>query len=369
MQFNNLGKQWECIRENTLKRIDEIGHEGSYINGKSVSDFEQEFALHYDSMFGVAVSNGTDGLKLGLQTYNLTEDDAVIMPAHTFIADYIAVKHLPLTKPKVILIDHDDFFTLDMSHLELFMRTCRHHYKKVVVIAVHLYGHPCDMDKLMPMSAKYNFNILEDCSQSHESTYKNKTLGTYGDMAVYSLYPGKNLGAMGDAGIITTHNKELYERLKSLRNYGSKVKYHYDELGHNHRLDSVQALVLSEKLKHIKEWTDRKLEIVNRYLTEINNPKVTLPKIANYTTKHSFHVFALLVEGRSSFESHMSEAGIPTIIHYPIPIYKTKVWDQTDIVFSHAKTKETSDKVISIPIHPFMSEEEVNLVINTINSY
>lgn len=369
MQFNNLGKQWELVRENALKKIDEIGYEGSYINGKSVSDFEQEFASHYDSRFAIGVSNGTDGLKLALQTYDLTNDDLVIMPANTFVADYLAVKHLPLTKPKVVLIDHDEYFTLDMSHLELFMRTSRHNYKKVVVIAVHLYGHPCDMDKLIPMSKTYNFSILEDCSQSHESTYKNKTLGTFGDMGVYSLYPGKNLGAVGDAGIITTQDPNLYERLKSIRNYGSKIKYHYDELGHNNRLDSIQAVVLSEKLKHLTEWTNTKIEIANRFLSEIKNEKVKLPKIANYTTKHSFHIFCLEVENRSDFEKHMSDKGIPTLIHYPIPFYKTNAWSGTDTVFSFTRTKECADKIVSIPLHPFLTEEEVSLIINTVNSY
>lgn len=369
MQFNNLGKQWECVRENALKKIDEIGYEGSYINGKSVSEFESEFATHYGSKYSVGVSNGTDGLKLALQIYNLTESDLVIMPANTFIADYLAVKHLPLTKPKVALIDNNEYFTMDTSHLELCLKSLRHHYNKVVVIPVHLYGQPCDMDKIIELSNEYNFNILEDCSQSHESTYKHKKLGSFGNMAVYSLYPGKNLGGIGDGGIITTNDIEIYDRLRSIRNYGSKVKYHYDELGHNNRLDSIQAVVLSEKLKFITKWTDDKIQISNRFLSEINNPKVVLPKIPEYTTKHSFHIFCVMVEDRKSFENHLSSTGIPTIIHYPIPFHKTNVWDINDIIFSSSNTNEWCDKIVSIPLHPFLTNDEINTIINTINKY
>ncbi len=214
MQFNNLGKQWESIRESVLNKIDSIGLEGSYINGKSVSDFEDKFAKYFNTKYSVGVSNGTDGLKLALQVYNLSENDLVIIPANTFVADYIAVKNLPGSKPKVALVDHDEYFTISVIDLEDFLKDNRESYNKVVVIPVHLYGQSCDMDKIVELSKSYNFSILEDCSQSHETTYKGKHLGSFGDMAVYSLYPGKNLGACGDAGIITTNSEEIYKRLK-----------------------------------------------------------------------------------------------------------------------------------------------------------
>lgn len=369
MQFNDLGKQWETIRKTVLEKIDKVGYEGSYINGKSVSQFESEFASHYGAKYAVGVSNGTDGLKLALQTFDLTDKDLVIIPSNTFVADYLAVKNIPGSKPKVALIDHDEFFMINTNHLELFLETNRHHYEKVVVIPVHLYGHACDMDKIVDLSKKFNMGIIEDCSQSHETKYKGNHLGSYGDIAVYSLYPGKNLGAVGDAGIMTTNNEEIYERLKSIRNYGSKVKYHYDEIGHNHRLDSIQALVLSEKLKHLSFWTQRKIDIVDKYLSEIKNEKVILPKKSNDCTQHSYHIFCVVVDDRQNFESHMSENNIPTIIHYPIPIHKTKIFDNNDVIFSKHKTDELADKIVSIPIHPFLTIDEVNHIINTINNY
>jgi dTDP-4-amino-4,6-dideoxygalactose transaminase len=369
MQFNDLGKQWETIREVVLEKIDKLGYQGSYINGPAVSEFESEFAEHYNTKYAIGVSNGTDGLKLALQMFDLTNTDLVIIPTNTFVADYLAVKHLPLTEPFVALIDHDEHFTIDTNHLELFLKNRRGNFNKVVVIPVHLYGHSCDMDTIMRLSKEYDFHVIEDCSQSHETKYKNNYLGSYGDLAVYSLYPGKNLGACGDAGIITTNNEEFYNRLRSIRNYGSKVKYHYDEIGYNNRLDSMQSIVLSEKLKHLKEWTEIKNKITKRYHNEINNPKVVLPKVSEDCTTHSYHIFCVEVNDRKSFEKHMSDNGITTIIHYPIPIHQTSIFDSEDIVFSSSKTDETCDRIVSIPIHPFLTIDEVNHIIDTINNY
>jgi len=370
MQFNDLGKQWQTIRESVLEKIDKLGHEGSYINGKSVAEFEQQFAEYFDTKYAIGVSNGTDGLKLALQTYDLKSNDLVIIPANTFVADYLAVKNLPLGSPKIALIDQDEYFTIDVNSLESFLEKWRTVYGKVVVIPVHLYGHSCDMDKIVELSKKYNFGILEDCSQSHETRYKGNHLGSYGDMAVYSLYPGKNLGAAGDAGIITTNSEELNKRLRSIRNYGSSVKYHYDEIGHNHRLDSMQAIVLSEKLKQLHSWTSTKNEIVTRFLNEMNNDKVILPKKSDDCTLHSYHIFCVRVEDRSAFEKHMASNGITTIIHYPIPIHKTSIFDSSmDIVYTSKITDDWADKIVSLPIHPFLTEEEVDLIISSVNNF
>ena len=370
MQFNDLGKQWQTIRESVLEKVDKLGHEGSYINGKSVTEFEQQFAEYFNSKFAIGVSNGTDGLKLALQTYDLKSNDLVIIPANTFVADYLAVKNLPLDNPKIALIDQDEYFTIDVNSLESFLEKWRSVYGKVVVIPVHLYGQACDMDKIVELSKKYNFGILEDCSQSHETRYKGNHLGSYGDMAVYSLYPGKNLGAAGDAGIITTNSEELNKRLRSIRNYGSSVKYHYDEIGHNHRLDSIQAIVLSEKLKYLHSWTITKNQIVSRFLSEMNNDKVILPKKSDDCTLHSYHIFCVRVEDRTAFEKHMASNGVTTIIHYPIPIHKTKIFDSSmDIVYSSKITDEWADKIVSLPIHPFLTTEEVDLIINSVNNF
>lgn len=369
IKFNDLGAQWGIIRDKVLSKIDNLGYRGSYINGPSVKEFEDKFASHYNTKHATGVSNGTDGLKISLQVLNPTDKDAVIIPTNTFIADYLSIKNLPIdAKPTTVLIDHNDSYTISVEDLEAFLKENHTKFEKIIVIAVHLYGHACDMDRISYLKSKYNFYLIEDCSQSHGTKYKNQYLGNFGEMAVYSLYPGKNLGAMGDAGIITTNNKEYDSRLKTLRNYGSKVKYYYDEIGHNHRLDSIQAIILNEKLNYIDKWTHKKIEICSNYLDNIFNSNIKLPKISPDCTQHSFHIFCIEVENRKHFIDYVGER-FPLIIHYPIPIYKTNIFDPTDVVYSSSLTNKTCEKIVSIPIHPFLEHNQVDTIIKILNEY
>lgn len=369
MQFNNLSKQWQEISEDVLPLINELGLRGDFINGKAVENFESEFSKYFGAKYGVGISNGTDALKIALQLLDLSSKDLVIMPANTFIADYLAVKNLPNEQPKVALIDHDEFFMIDMVNLETYLEKERGNYNKIVVMAVHLYGHCCDIESLIRLKKIYNLFVIEDCSQSHGTKYKDQFLGNAGDISVYSLYPGKNLGAMGDAGILTTNDEDIYKRAKSLRNYGSSVKYHYDELGNNHRLDTIQAIVLSAKLKKLSSWNNKKQEVAEKFLSGIKNPLIQLPSRSKDCTYHSYHIFCIRVrERRDSFIDFLNSSSIPTIIHYPIPIHKTKIF-QNDIIVSCSNTDQTCDEIISLPIHAFMTEDEIELIISTINNW
>lgn len=369
MQFNNLGKQWEEIREKVLDEIDQLGSRGDYIGGKYVERFESLFSVYFGSDYSIGVSNGTDALKIALQTFDLSSEDLVIIPANTFIADYLAVRNLPGEKPNVVLIDHDDYYNIDVKELELFLEKNRNSYEKIVVIPVHLYGHPCDLDSLVLLSGKYDFSILEDCSQSHGTIHRGENeIGNSGSISAYSLYPGKNLGAIGDAGIITTNDSEKDKRCRSLRNYGSSIKYHYDEIGNNHRLDTIQAIALVEKIHHLNKWTIKKNIIAEKYFLGIKNDLVSLPKIAKYCERHSYHIFCIEVENREGFQKHLSELDIPTIIHYPIPIHKTKIFDHGS-VFSSSKTDLSAERIVSLPMHPYLTDEEINQIVDGINSW
>jgi len=368
MHFNYLGGQWSTIRDEVLKEIDEMGYTGDYIGSPKVELFENKFAKYFKSNYAVGVSNGTDGLKLALQVLDLSNLDLVIIPNNTFVADYLAVRNLPGEKPETRFIDHDEYFTINLDDLETFLSTNRENYRKVVVMAVHLYGHPCNLDRLNELKKKYDFTYIEDCSQSHGTIFKERYVGNDGIMSVYSLYPGKNLGAIGDAGIITTNDEKIYKRLKSLRNYGSSIKYHYDELGHNHRLDTIQAIVLSHKLDHLRMWNDKKNVVADRYYGEINNEKVILPQRSSYCSYHSYHIFHLVVSDRESFMNHMNSNGIPTIIHYPYAISQTKIYDN-EFLISSKNSIEFANNIVSIPIHPFLEKEEVDKIIKTINKY
>lgn len=369
MLFNDLGKQWEEIRHVCLQKVDELGYDGGYIGGKRVEEFEVQFASYIGTKEAVGVSNGTDALKIAMQALDLNAWDTVIMPANTFIADYIAVKHLPQkNKPKVVLIDNQEDYTINVKDLEEWLKIYRSQVGKVVLIAVHLYGHSCDMEKIMELKDRYDLILIEDCSQSHGTKFNGQMTGTFGDIAAFSLYPGKNLGALGDAGILTTDNPDLAKKMRALRNYGSSKKYFYDYLGHNNRLDPIQCIFLSEKLKSLDEWNLRKREIAQDYIALINSSKAKVPKV-DPRCEHSFHIFCLQVENREEFMTKMSERGIPTIIHYPYPIHKTALWDYgLDKVWSSKNAEDYSSKIVSIPIHPYLTTEEFKLIIDTINA-
>lgn len=368
IKFNDLTSQWELIREITLKEIDELGKRGDYIGGSKIAEFENEFSDYVGSKFSIGVSNGTDALKISFQMFDLGSKDLVIIPANTFIADYLALKNCPGESPRVCLIDHGNDYTIDVKKLEKFLANQREIYRKVVLVPVHLYGQACDMAALSDLKERYNLLVLEDCSQSHGTTFDGKHVGYLGDISVYSLYPGKNLGAVGDAGVITTNLEQYYTRAKSLRNYGSSKKYHYDELGNNHRLDTIQAVILLQKLKHLTSWTSAKRTVAMKYLDQIKNDKVELPHIEDVTS-HSFHIFCLEVSNRDSFMEYMNSAGIPTIIHYPIPIQETKIFDQSDICTDLKRTNFSKDRIVSIPIHPFLTDPQIEHIIKVINSW
>lgn len=364
IKFNDLGKQWECIRKKSLDEIDILGYNGDYIGGSRLENFEAQFANYVGCRYGVGVSNGTDALKLALQCFEPNSDDTVIIPANTFIADYLAVKHLPTNKkPKVVLIDHDEKFVINVEHLESWLKN-NDSKGRIFVIAVHLYGHSCDMGKIMSLKKDYSFYLIEDCSQSHGTKYNKKMTGSFGDVSVFSLYPGKNLGAVGDAGILTTDSEDISEKLKCIRNYGSRKKYEYDLVGHNNRLDSLQCIFLSEKLKLLDSWNSKKIAIANEYISRMN---VKTP-IISQECDHSFHIFCLVIENRDYFINNLNSNGIPTIIHYPIPIHKTAIWDSSDVVFSDENTVYNASKIVSIPIHAFLTDDEVDLIIKTVNN-
>ncbi len=370
MKFNDLGSQWDEIRETALKEIDLLGKRGDYIGGKAISEFEEMFAEFSGNRFACGVSNGTDALKIAFQLFDLCSEDLVIIPANTFIADYLALKNLPGSLPAVALIDHDIYYTICTEELDKFLETKRENYRKVVVVAVHLYGHPCNLKALKDLKEKYDLMILEDCSQSHGTSCKNQEHASLGEISVWSLYPGKNLGALGDAGIITTNSEEFCSRAKMLRNYGSSKKYHYDELGHNHRLDTIQAIFLKEKIKLLPEWNRKKSHVAKRYSNEITNIAISLPRTADWCNFHSYHIFCVGVIGdRENFALHLESKGVPTLIHYPIPVHKTKIFDKNDLVISSERTDMLMDRIVSLPIHPFMTEEEIDQVINAINSW
>jgi len=369
IQFNDLSKQWDAIIEDVLPRLETLFKKSDFIGGKAIEEFERNFAEYCGTKHAIGVSNGTDAIKLSLAALELKSPCGVIIPANTFIATALAVTYLTDLNYELILIDCDEYYQIDTDILESFLKKNRKKWNDCVIIPVHLYGHPADMKRILEIVNKFNCYILEDSSQAHGALVLNKKVGSIGDLSAFSLYPGKNLGAAGDAGIITTNNEELYNKVKSLRNYGSSVKYHYDYKGWNNRLDTIQAIVVNEKLKYLDIWNNLRIEVAKKFndLLKPNN-KIITPKTAPYINKQVYHIYAIRVKQRDMLQKYLQKNNIPTIIHYPIPIQKTMPFKNVNL-FENKNTIQYAKELISLPIHPFLSNDEINFITSKINNF
>lgn len=347
------------------KKFKQFLNAGQYILGNEVASFEKNYADYCEVKYCIGVSNGLDALILIFQAYLemglLKRHDEVIVPANTFIATIIAIEKTGLTP---ILVEPDiNTYTISISEIEKHITT-----KTRAILVVHLYGMLADMESIHVIAKKHKLLIIEDAAQAHGAKNgQGLKAGNLADVAAFSFYPSKNLGALGDAGAITTNNELLNNTLLKLRNYGASSKYIYDFIGNNNRLDEIQATFLNIKLTLLDEDNNRRREIANRYLLGITNENVKLP-FYNQSENHVFYAFVLMVENRQKFMNFLRDNDIETLIHYPVPPHKQKV-------FSHLKTtalpitETIHNQIVSIPISPVMTLDEVEKVIKTINRY
>ncbi|MFX1385412.1 MAG: DegT/DnrJ/EryC1/StrS family aminotransferase [Promethearchaeota archaeon] len=367
--FNNLSKQWDAIKEDAMPRLEALFKKSDFIGGKAIEEFENNFAQYCKTKYALGVSNGTDALKLSLAAFEIESPCGVIIPANTFIATALAVTYLSDINYDLILIDCDEYYQIDVELLDGYLKKNRKKWKSCVIIPVHLYGHPSNMKRILEIAQQFDCFILEDSSQAHGAMVLNKKVGGIGDVSAFSLYPGKNLGAAGDAGVITTNNEELYKNIKSLRNYGSSAKYHYDFKGWNNRLDTIQAIIVDEKLKHLDKWNAIRIEIAKKYNNLLeDNLNIVTPKTSPYINKQIYHIYAIRVKERDKLQSYLNKNNIPNIIHYPIPIEKTKPFKYLEH-FDNKRTKLYANELISLPMHPFLSDEEIEYITTKINAF
>ena len=369
VNFNNLNEQWRVIESEVIPQLKQLFETSAYINGPAVKEFEADFAKYVGAQYSVGVSTGTDALKLAAKALQLKGKIGVIIPANTFIATILGVEEA-YPDAEFVLVDHDDYFQIDVELVDKELKSKRHTWDECLLVPVHLYGHAADMNSIMSLAEKYNCKVLEDASQSHGTICKSgKKTGSIGHISAFSLYPGKNLGAAGDAGVISTNDENLAKNVKMLRNYGSTKKYYYEFKGHNHRLDTLQAIILKEKLKHLDSWNDRRNVVANYYQKHIQNSKVLLPKTADYCYKHTYHIYCVVVDDRHGFMQYLQDNEIQSGIHYPIPIEQTKPYAYLGEKFNNPKTRVQAPKIVSLPIHPFMTEEEIHKVCEVINNW
>lgn len=361
LDLHKINEPYEVLFQEKLKTFLD---KGWYILGNEVTTFEQNFAKFCGTQYCIGVGNGLDALTLIFKAYielgKMQKGDEVIVPANTYIASILAILQADLVP---VLVDPDEkTFNINPKLISEKISP-----KTKAILAVHLYGQLAEMNEINEIAQKNNLLVIEDAAQAHGANKENKKAGNLGNATGFSFYPSKNLGALGDGGAITTNDESLAKILYSLRNYGSEVKYQNDFIGVNSRLDELQAAFLNLKLPHLERENQRRISIAKRYLAEIKNDGIELP-FFDGSQNHVFHLFIIRTKNRDELQKYLTKCGIQTQIHYPIPPHKQKALKQ----FSHLSfsiTEKIHDEVLSLPMSPVLTDDEVSIVIENINQF
>jgi len=345
--FLDLAAAYEELKEELDAAVSRVLASGWYILGPEVEAFESEFAAYCGARHCIGVASGLDALHLALRAMGVEPGDEVIVPSHTYIATWLAVTHCGAVP---VPVEPDlSTYNIDPQRIEAAITS-----RTKVILPVHLYGQPADLDPILAIARAHRLKVLEDAAQAHGARYNGRRIGSHGDAVAWSFYPGKNLGALGDAGAITTNDDELADRLRVLRNYGSRVKYVNEVPGWNSRLDPIQAAVLRVKLKHLDVWNDRRAEIAELYLEGLAESGITLPSVPAWA-EPVWHLFVIRYPRRDALLQALTEAGIGTLIHYPIPPHRQQAYAHLgypDGAFPIAE--QLAAEVLSLPMGPHL---------------
>lgn len=360
LDLKNINAQY---RDELIEACTRVIDSGWYITGNELTDFEQKFASYCDTKHAIGVANGLEALTLTLRAWKelgkLQDGDEVIVPANTYIATILAIT----TNNLMPILAEPDLTTYNLCPKKTESAVTE---KTRAILPVHLYGQLADMPALMGIAEKHNLLVLEDSAQAHGASINGKKAGNWGDASAFSFYPGKNLGALGDAGAVTTNDDELANTLRALRNYGSHEKYKNLFQGVNSRLDEIQAAMLNVKLPYLDKEIDHRRQVAQAYLEGINNPYITLPNQAG--DAHVWHVFVVRCEQRDALQEHLANHGIQTLIHYPIPPHKQQAYKEWNDL-SYPVSEQIHDQVLSLPMGPTLSLNEVASIVNICNSF
>ncbi|WP_224999738.1 DegT/DnrJ/EryC1/StrS aminotransferase family protein [Cesiribacter sp. SM1] len=364
IKFLDLQKITEKNSEEIKEAVNRVINSGWYLLGNEVKEFENSFSDYCNVQHTIGVANGLDALRLILRAYIelgvMQEGDEVIVPANTYIASLLAISENKLTP---VLVEPDlRTYNIDPEKIEEVITS-----KTKAIMIVHLYGQCAYNDKIQAVCDRYGLKLIEDNAQAQGALYKGKPTGSLGDAAGTSFYPGKNLGALGDAGAVTTNDASLAELVRTLANYGSKIKYVNEYLGLNSRLDEIQAAVLSVKLKYLDADTKRRQTIAAAYRKSIINSEIVLPFVEE-EEKHVWHLFVVRCANRARLQEYLTSNGIQTLIHYPIPPHKQQAYSALNNL-SFPITEKIHNEVLSLPISPVMEDEEVARVIEVVNGF
>jgi dTDP-4-amino-4,6-dideoxygalactose transaminase len=357
--FLNLKATYLELQQELDAAYRRVMESGWYILGQEVEAFEAEFAAYCGTRYCVGVGNGLEALHLILRAMDIGPGDEVIVPANTYIATWLAVSYAGAIP---VPIEPDEkTYNINSQQIEAAITP-----KTKAILVVHLYGQPADMDVINKIAKRYKLRVIEDAAQAHGACYKGRRVGGLGDAAGFSFYPGKNLGGLGDGGAVTTNDYDLANKIRLLRNYGSRVKYFNEIKGFNSRLDELQAAFLRVKLTKLDEWNTRRKRVANQYLEKLSClTDLTLPFVPTWA-ESVWHLFVVRHPKRSTLEKHLKDSEIDTLIHYPVPSHLSDAYIEEQHLGSFPTTEKMAKDVLSLPIGPHMTDEEVMRVIEVL---
>ena len=361
IKFLDLKRVNERFRAEMDAAVKRVLDSGWYLLGKEVEAFEQEFAAYCGTKHCVGVANGLDALTLIIKAYGFGPGDEIIVPANTFIATLLAVSANGCTP---VLVEPDwNTRLIDVNRIEAAVTS-----RTKALMVVHLYGRAVEMEAVWEVATRHGLKVIEDSAQAHGAKCRGKRCGSLGDASGFSFYPGKNLGCLGDGGAVTTNDEELVTKIRAIRNYGSDYKYHHIYKGMNSRLDEIQAAFLRVKLPHLDEDNARRRDVAGRYIHEIVNPRIELPQVPTDPEGHVWHVFAVTCRERDELVKHLESKGIQTNIHYPTPPHLQGAYRELKNQ-SFPISERMHREIVSLPMSPALSDEEVTKVVEAVNEF
>lgn len=358
--FFSLENIHQPLKKQFLAAFSQIIDSNSFILGKQVQEFENNFALYCEAKFSIGVGNGLDALKIALKTLKIGAGDEVIVPAHTYVATWLAVSEVGATPVPIDICNDTMNINPELIEAKISKKT-------KAIMPVHIYGLPCNMDAIRKIAKKHNLYIVEDFAQAQGATYKGKRVGSFGDLNGCSFYPSKNIGAMGDAGAITTTNETFAKKAAMIRNYGSKIKYHHEVEGVNSRLDTFQAAVLDLKLASLDKQNTERRKVAQWYKERFQNNDKLKTQLIPDNCESVYHLFTICVKDRDTLQKFLSEKDIGTIIHYPIPPHLQKAYAHLNFKKGDFPVAEKiAAETLSLPLFNGITKAQVNYVCDTI---
>jgi dTDP-4-amino-4,6-dideoxygalactose transaminase len=361
VKFLDLKKQYLSMKDEIDIAIRNVIDDTAFVGGKYLKEFEESFSNYIGTKFCIGVGNGTDALEIALWSLELPSGSEVIVPANSFIATSEAVTRNNL---KVIFADvGEDYLLSEDSIKSVITKNTK------AIIPVHLYGQSCDMDMILNIAKEYKLKVVEDCAQAHGAKYKDQKVGTFGDLATFSFYPGKNLGAYGDGGAIVTNDEDLANRCSMYANHGRSDKYLHEFEGINSRLDGLQAAVLNVKLKYLDSWSSRRNEVANYYFEQLKDIEdITLPSVSE--DRYSvFHLFVIRVKNRDELRKYLVDNGIACGIHYPVALPNLEAYKYLEEDYSNYFACNSDKELLSLPMGEHLETEDLKKVVDTLRHF